>query len=196
MPSFRDIFRRASESEKAQKRMEAANKTNLRGTNELFRAIERGAHSDVVKLIEDGADIHARSKSQSIVSNMMFRVPYAAGSTPLHAAALLGHFNIADTLLRHGADPNVRNNEGHTALDYALMSHAWFEDSLAKKQQSSVTLARFVTAAADKVNIYQRTITLLLARSGKPGLLELPERFKDMIPAKRRKGPQEDTPGL
>lgn len=195
MASFRDIFRRASEAEKAQKRMDAANKVNLRGTNDLFRAIERGAHSEVVKLIEDGADVNGRSKTQGIVSNMMFRVPYAAGSTPLHAAALLGHFDIADTLLKYGAEPTVRNNEGHTALDYALMSHAWCEESLAKKRQSSLTLERFVVAAADKVNIYQRTISLLLARSGKPGLLELPEKFKDMLP-KRRKPAQDDTPGL
>lgn len=192
MPSFRDIFRRATEAEKAQKRMEAANKINLRGTTELFRAVERGELSEVYRLIDDGADVNARSKTQGVISTVMFRVPYAAGSTPLHAAALLGHFDIAEALLKNNADPNLRNSDGHTPLDYALMSHAWFEDNLAKKRGSSFTLERFVRQTAEKVGAYHETITLILSQRGKTGLLELPERFRDMLP-KRRK-PQDDMP--
>ncbi|MFN7114595.1 MAG: ankyrin repeat domain-containing protein [Alphaproteobacteria bacterium] len=193
MPSFRDMFRRASEDEKAQKRMESINKINLRGTTELFRAVERGDLAEVRKLIDDGAEIDSRSKSQGITSSVMFRVPYAAGSTALHAAALLGHSQIAELLLEKGADPNIRNNDGHTALDYALMSHAWMEDSLQKKRQSSFTLERFVQAAADKVGTYQQTVGLLLSRGSKTGLLELPERFKDLLPRRRQK-PQDGAP--
>lgn len=195
MSSFRDMFRRATEAEKAQKRTEAINKINLRGTTELFRAVERGSLAEVEKLVDEGAEIDSRSKSQGIVSNVMFRVPYAAGSTPLHAAALLGHSEIAEFLLQKGADPNIRNSEGHTALDYALMSHAWFEDSLQKKRQSSLTLERFVQSAANKVSAYQQTVGLLLSRGSRPGLLELPERFRDLLP-KRRQKPQDDVPRI
>lgn len=194
MPSFRDIFRRATEREKARKRTEELNKTNLRGTTELFRAIERGDFSEVSKMVREGADIESRSKTQGIVSNVMFRVPYAAGSTPLHAAALLGHTNIAELLLLKGADPNIRNSEGHTALDYALMSHAWCEDSLQKKQSSSLTLERFVEAAAEKVGLYQKTVALLLSRGSKTGMLELPERFKELLPRRREKSQDQNGP--
>lgn len=187
MPSFRDIFRRATDKEKARKRAEELNKTNLRGTTELFRAIERGDFTEVSRMIREGADIESRSKTQGTVSNMMFRVPYAAGSTPLHAAAFLGHNDIAELLLLKGANPNIRNSEGHTALDYALMSHAWFEDSLQKKQSSSLTLERFVTATAEKLGLYQKTVTLLLSRGSKTGMLELPARFKDLLPQRRAK---------
>lgn len=195
MPSFRDMFRRASEDEKAQKRTEAINRINLRGTTELFRAVERGDLAEVRQLIDDGAEVNSLSKSQGVTSTVMFRVPYASGSTALHAAALLGHADIASLLLEKGADANIRNSDGHTALDYALMSHAWLEDSLQKKRQSSFTLERFVQSTADKLHTYQQTVGLLLSRGSKTGLLELPERFKDMLPRRRPKQ-ADDAPKL
>jgi hypothetical protein len=193
MPSFRDMFRRASANEKARQRAEDINKPNLRGTTELFRAVERGDLRSVCQLIDDGAEVNSLSKSRGLAATVMFRVPYAAGSTALHAAALLGHEGIADVLLEKGADPNIRNAEGHTALDYALISHAWCDNDLQKKSSSGLTLERFVRAAADKADAYRRTIGLLLARGGRTGLLALPESFRELLPVRRRK-PKDSTP--
>ena len=39
------------------------------------------------------------------------------GATALHKAAFLCHEDIVKLLLEKGADPSIKNNEGHTALD-------------------------------------------------------------------------------
>ena len=184
--SFRDMFRRASEAEKTAKQMEAANKINLRGTTELFRAVESGDIGEVRRLIDLGADVNGRSKSLGVMTNLVFSVPYAAGSTPLHAASLLGERDITALLLRQGAEPTIRNNDGHTALDYALMSHAWLEESYAKKQASRLTPARIVRESALKLTQTRDAIAVLLSHGSKTGLLELPERFRELLPKRRK----------
>lgn len=45
---------------------------------------------------------------------------YEEGNTPLTEAAFGGSARIVRTLLEHGADPNVRNHAGKTALALAL----------------------------------------------------------------------------
>jgi ankyrin repeat protein len=44
---------------------------------------------------------------------------YKYGSTPLMVAAMAGSQSIAEHLLALGADPNTRDDEGHTAADLA-----------------------------------------------------------------------------
>jgi len=58
-------------------------------------------------LVEQGADIHARTYRQS---------------TPLHAAAEMGQSDTVDFLLSQGADINSRDGKGHSALCFALRS--------------------------------------------------------------------------
>ncbi len=43
-----------------------------------------------------------------------------AGSTPLHQAAAFGRLDAVQLLLKHGADPTLRNQEGDTPLDRAV----------------------------------------------------------------------------
>jgi uncharacterized protein len=55
-------------------------------------------------LLDKGADPKARSQS---------------GSTPLHTVAFTGDRTSLDLLMKHRADPSIRNNEGKTAADIA-----------------------------------------------------------------------------
>lgn len=183
--SLRDVFRRATPEEKAEKRTKAINTPGLRGLNKLFRAIEKNDLLQVARLIREGADVNARTKSQNAVSGIMFSVPYGTGSTPLHAAALLGHDDIARYLLERGADINARNNEGHTPLDYALISQNWHENKFERKKESMLTLQRFADKAGAKVKSYNDLIRTLLSRQGETGLFKLPERFQEFVPGKK-----------
>lgn len=45
------------------------------------------------------------------------------GNTPLHIAAFMGYTDIAELLLRYGANPNLRNKNGETPLDIAKKSN-------------------------------------------------------------------------
>lgn len=183
--SLRDAFRRATPEEKAEKRAAAINKPGLRGLNKLFRAIEKDDLLQVARLIREGADVNARTKGQSTVSGVIFSIPYGAGSTPLHAAALLGHDDIARYLLERGAEINTRNNEGHTPLDYALISQSWHENKFERKKESTITLQRFADKAGEKVKSYNDLIRTLLSRKAETGLFKLPEKFQDLIPGKK-----------
>jgi len=55
-------------------------------------------------LLDKGADPNARSQS---------------GSTPLHTVAFTGDGASLDPLLKHGADPAIKNNDGKRATDIA-----------------------------------------------------------------------------
>ena len=46
------------------------------------------------------------------------------GSTPLHQAAMVNDFVIAEVLLKVGANVNAKDNNGFTPLHYAAMKNA------------------------------------------------------------------------
>ena len=73
----------------------------------LFAATRAGKLSEVRRLVEAGADVHATEKW---------------GQTPLLAAAINGEVEIARYLLDHGADPNQAESfHGADPLSWALM---------------------------------------------------------------------------
>jgi hypothetical protein len=45
--------------------------------------------------------------------------PDAAGNTPLHVAAAIGAYEIAELLLKNGADPYAYNSQGQRPIDLA-----------------------------------------------------------------------------
>ena len=63
-----------------------------------------GARAAAVPLLCNGVDANAK-----LTDNR----------APLHAAAEAGHVELAELLLRKGADPDARDGQGHTALDLA-----------------------------------------------------------------------------
>ena len=72
-------------------------------------------HRDLAALlIERGADINARSKSET----------FARVNTPLHAAAANRQVEVARLLVERGADVNARDGSGFTPLALAANSRS------------------------------------------------------------------------
>ena len=70
----------------------------------ILRAAERASGDVVERLIRAGASVDARDDSDASPESIN-------GFTPLHAAAFRGNSDAVRVLLRHGADPNVRESK-------------------------------------------------------------------------------------
>ncbi|XP_035686984.1 uncharacterized protein LOC118423102 [Branchiostoma floridae] len=77
---------------------------DMLGFTPLFYCTGRKPNVEVARvLIEEGhADVNARTNTLS---------------TPLHGAALQGNHDCLKLLLKHGADPNIHDEEGTSSLD-------------------------------------------------------------------------------
>lgn len=81
------------------------NAKDSNGQTPLMFAV-KGSHVEAVEyLLENGADINARSIKQ--------------GFTALITAAAVGNANVVRLLLEHGADKDIAERDGNTALDRA-----------------------------------------------------------------------------
>jgi len=174
-------------NEKSSKRMEDINKVNRHGTNKLIEAIEKRQHVLVEVMLEQGADLDFRTGDQSKFSSITHTVPYSKGSTPLHAACLHGSPVIFELLLDKGVDVNAKNEAGHTPLDYALLSYAYYKTEYEKKAESKFTLQRSVEKALERVEDYISVIKKMAEAGGKTGLFELPSEFQTEQPAPAHK---------
>ncbi len=56
--------------------------------------------------------------------------PYGSvdGATALHIACLIGNFELADVLLKAGADWNIKDDSDRTPHDYVLVAHGGERD--------------------------------------------------------------------
>ncbi|MGH7636868.1 MAG: ankyrin repeat domain-containing protein, partial [Gemmatimonadaceae bacterium] len=88
----------------------AASVGGVGGFTALHHAVRQGNHAAVLALLDGGASIDARSHTDS--------------TTPLLLAAINGHFDVAMTLVKRGADPNVASTAGATPL-YAVVNTQW-----------------------------------------------------------------------
>ena len=72
----------------------------------IFRAMKKSDYKQVEYLLNNGTDVNAYC---------------TAGKdwTPLMVAAFYGNVQLAEILLKHGADPSVSNIQGHNAAWYA-----------------------------------------------------------------------------
>ena len=65
-------------------------------------------------------------KTRFVKTELVFNIKHLfqvdnSGRTPFMAAALSGSDTSVELLLKHGADPNRVDEQGHTALDAAIM---------------------------------------------------------------------------
>ncbi|CAM9581586.1 unnamed protein product, partial [Choristocarpus tenellus] len=75
------------------------------GITALIAAASEG-HTDIVASLLKGAGANPDDKDKD-------------GTTALMAASVRGHQEVVGVLLDHGADLNLQNDEGHTALMFA-----------------------------------------------------------------------------
>ncbi|HEX8576872.1 MAG TPA: ankyrin repeat domain-containing protein [Flavobacterium sp.] len=85
----------------------------------LCQAVIKGDLETVKKMIEFGSDINEASN----------------GMTPLMFAARYNNVEVIELLLANGANPNIKNDKGFTALKYAQLSNA--TEAVALLQQKS-----------------------------------------------------------
>lgn len=177
---MKDMFdkKSAPKDEKETPKLAAVNRYNSYGTTALFDAIEKGSAYLVEKLIAQGADFQQPTIARGKLSQMMYDVPLAPGSTPLHAAALFGHTEIIELLVERRADINAVNSEGRTPLDEAINSYEYYKNKLEKSLQSRLSRQFSATKAAVTFVRFESAILQLLEAGGKTGIFHLPEEFK------------------
>jgi hypothetical protein len=174
----KEFFKRANEEQKTRQRRIAINQINRHGTNMFFQAIESGKIEEVEKLYDEGARMDTRTTSRGVFSSMTVNVPYGTGATPLHAACLLGQPDIVAFLLARGADVRAKDDEGHTPLDYAILSHSYYEQDYERKQGARFTFQSTVEKAQAKVEDYEKVVLQLQKRGAKLGMFAMPDKFK------------------
>jgi ankyrin repeat protein len=80
-------------------------------TVDIFASAYLGKASDAERLLQRDSDL-ARATTPN-------------GMTALHYAAMAGHFDVAEILLRHHSDVNAQDNRGRTALAQACHAGPW-----------------------------------------------------------------------
>ena len=99
-----------------------------RGRTPLMRACEEGDLEQVQRLIDKGANIEAEAlrmaaqHGHAAIVELLFRAggdinDNQGGTTPLIIASEEGHVDVVDCLLSLGANVEVKDQFGRTALD-------------------------------------------------------------------------------
>ena len=106
----------------------SSNSVDGQGTSILYVACRFGQTSVAKYLLDKGANIN-------------FQLP-GKRSTPLHGAAYNGHISTVDVLLRQGADINIQNQYGATALDEAQSDEI---KKLIQQYRENLSLEKFLS---------------------------------------------------
>lgn len=110
---------------------------NAKGESPLMMAALKGKPELVRRLIQRQAEVnkpgwaplhyaasHASERSVAVVHLLLEHHAFIDaqspnGSTPLMMASMYGHSQVARLLLESGADPNMKNEQGLSAIDFA-----------------------------------------------------------------------------
>ncbi|XP_012283371.1 ankyrin repeat domain-containing protein 39 [Orussus abietinus] len=88
----------------------SASAEDLAGYTPLHYAARNGHYKICEMLLENGANVNAITRS--------------GRATALHRAAMQGHQDIVKLLLNAKADPNMRDDDGYTALHRAVLANS------------------------------------------------------------------------
>jgi len=151
-PNHQDVFSQ-SRIDQESSTLEKQKKLNCL----LFREISHGNLGDVKNILEEGADLEARS--------------LVKGKTPLLAALKAGRKNMIEHFFSLGADPLATDNEGNTAEEILLSSKKLGEETLEEikkrlKEAQKAALKR-LNAAAVTPNTQSETLHLDLTEEEK-----------------------------
>jgi ankyrin repeat protein len=155
------------------------NARDSRGATPLSGAVERN-HENVAELlrqaggrnffgeIHDGAKQGDLGKVKAVLKDNrdLVNAKDSSGRTPLHAAAAWGREDVAQLLVRNGADVNARDNYGHSPLEIALNSlnsgshKALVDLLLANKAKIEMLLHK----QAEEPYLRRESVELLLSR--------------------------------
>ncbi len=118
------------------------------GESPMLLAVNgRGREEDIIATLrllkKSGADVNAVQQVMFIYRNR--------GGTALHAATRKGSRKVMAELVSLGADPDVKDGDGLTALDYA-MSRGWVA-YLTTRPPPSMDLARLLKDLGAKVEL-------------------------------------------
>lgn len=106
---------------------ENVNKKDNDGWAALHIAAKNNADSVARILLENGADVNAKLRDYGLTS----------GGTALHIAAENNAANVARVLLEYDANLNIKNNDGRTALQIALLKDSPKVATLLKEWQEA-----------------------------------------------------------
>ena len=91
-------------------------KFNNKGENIMLNKKEE---LNLIKFSEDGNFKEVQASLESLPIEINIDAQDDNGLTPLMCATRNGHLNVVQYLIKEGANPNIKNNEGKTALDLA-----------------------------------------------------------------------------
>jgi ankyrin repeat protein len=162
---------------------ESVNQLNESGLPPLYTAALYRNRLAINFLLEHGAvvDIFAcaylgKATDADILLKQnpdLARVTTRNGMTALHYAAMAGHFDVVDTLLRYHADVNALDNRGGTVLMEACHAGPWksepVEEIIQLLLDHNAQVDLFKAAAMGRIGLIEST----LARDGR--LIDSPD---------------------
>ena len=91
----------------------------------IWNAVAANNIEFVKELLISGEDVNAK---------------FTKGARPLHATGMFGRKDVAEFLIAKGADGNAKDNNGETALDWAVFVYDWeqLEVKAAKKETADL----------------------------------------------------------
>ena len=93
----------------------------------IWNAVVANNVEFVKELLISGEDVNAK---------------FTKGARPLHATGMFGRKDVAEFLIAKGADVNAKDNNGETALDWAVFVYDWEQPEVKAAKKETANLLR------------------------------------------------------